>query len=124
MKMLTRGTLAMLVGFALVAVSLGTNVAWGGELNLTWEDRSTNETAFEIERKSEPCTGSSPFVLHATVGANVTTYKDTGLPEGATFCYRVAATNPGNKSPYSNSDDGVVQYTVPTAPSNLQVGGL
>jgi hypothetical protein len=94
-----------------------------GDLVLTWDDMSSNETGFDIERKSEPCTGSSPFVLHTTVGANVTTYRDSGLQEGATFCYRVAATNPGNRSPYSNSDDGTVQYTVPTAPINLRVEG-
>ena len=45
------------------------------QINLTWTDRSTNETAFVIERS----TNGILFSALATVGPNVTTYSNTGL---------------------------------------------
>ena len=38
------------------------------QVNLSWTDISNNETGVRIERK----TGTGPFVVIATVGANVT----------------------------------------------------
>jgi hypothetical protein len=37
----------------------------------------------------------------ATVGANVTSYTDTNLTEGAIYCYRVAAFNSAGSSAYT-----------------------
>ena len=53
----------------------------------------------------------------ATVGANVTTYSDTGLVTSTTYYYKVSAFNSGGSSAYSNT--AVVALIVPTAPSNL-----
>jgi len=90
---------------------------------LTWQDNSTNETAFHIERKAGACTSLSSFAEIATVGANVTTYTDNAVSEGSTYCYRVAAGNSAGKSGYSNTADRLVPVTVPNAPSNLGVSG-
>ena len=47
------------------------------QINLTWTDNATNETGFKIERcKGATCTN---FTQIATVGANVTSYSNTGL---------------------------------------------
>ena len=48
----------------------------GSQINLAWTDGSTNELGFKIER----CTGAgcSNFAQVATVGANVTSYSNTG----------------------------------------------
>lgn len=59
------------------------------EIYLTWQDNSENEEGFVIERSQ----GGGPFSEIARVGANVTSYVDTGLPSGVTFCYRVCAYN-------------------------------
>ncbi len=69
-------------------------------INLTWTDNANNETGFKIER----CTGSTctNFVQIATVGANVTSYANTGLTRNTTYRYRVRATNAGGDSAYSN----------------------
>ncbi|MCC6652381.1 MAG: fibronectin type III domain-containing protein [Candidatus Eisenbacteria bacterium] len=66
---------------------------------LTWTDGSTNETSFEIERST---TGSGgPFTPRGTVGANVTTYDDTGLTPNTPYCYRVRAVNGTGASAYT-----------------------
>ncbi|MFN8587244.1 MAG: LamG-like jellyroll fold domain-containing protein [Candidatus Eisenbacteria bacterium] len=69
-------------------------------VQLAWTDGSTNETGFEIERST---TGNGgPFTLRATVGANVTSYDDTGLLANSGYCYRVRAVNGGGASGYTS----------------------
>ena len=90
---------------------------------LTWQDNSNNETAFNIERKVEACTGTLPFTPLASVGTNTTTYIDSAVVEGASYCYRVNASNSAGASAYSNLAGRTVPFTVPTAPSTLVVVG-
>jgi predicted phage tail protein len=70
-------------------------------IRLNWRDNSTNEQGFKIER----CQGTScsSFTQIATVGANVTTYSNTGLTAGVSYSYRVRAYNAGGNSAYSNT---------------------
>lgn len=56
---------------------------------LRWQDRSTNESAFQIERSAD---GSS-FVPVGTVAANQSTYLDRGLDSATYYYYRVRAMN-------------------------------
>ena len=70
------------------------------QINLSWTDHSNNETGFKVERARR---GKS-FREIATVGANVTTYADTGLNASTTYRYRVRAHNSGVNSAYSNID--------------------
>jgi ABC-type ATPase with predicted acetyltransferase domain len=69
-------------------------------VSLAWQDNSTNETNFELER----CQGSgcTDFSLIATLPANTTTYKDSGLARRTTYSYRVRARNSAGASDYSN----------------------
>ena len=90
---------------------------------LTWSDNSTNEANFHIERKAEACAGTGAFAEIATVGINVSTFNDTNVTEGVTYCYRVAASNPAGKSAYSNTASRLVPFTAPAAPSGLGVAG-
>jgi hypothetical protein len=70
------------------------------QINLTWTDNSTNEDGFKIER----CQGSSctSFSQIATVGANVTSFQNTGLSASTTYRYRVRAYNAGGDSGFSD----------------------
>jgi inhibitor of cysteine peptidase len=69
------------------------------QINLKWNDTSTNEAGFRIERSLN---GSSSWSQIATVGANVTTYANTGLVLSKTYYYRVWAYNAFGDSGYSN----------------------
>jgi hypothetical protein len=59
-------------------------------LTLMWDDASSDEAGFEIERK-EGEKGLYQKIGH--VGANVTEYTDTGLKPGTVYYYRVRAYN-------------------------------
>src|SRR5262249_52131646 len=60
------------------------------QINLTWQDNSSNETGFLIERSTD----GVHWTLVATVGHNVTSYSDTGLSRRTKYYYRVRATPP------------------------------
>ncbi len=70
------------------------------QINLTWTDNSTDETAFHIERcQGAGCTN---FAEITTVGAGVISYQDKRLSGGTSYSYRVRAKNSGGFSGYSN----------------------
>lgn len=70
------------------------------QINLTWNDNSSDETNFQIQRcQGAGCTN---FSLLTTVGANVTSYNNTGLTAGTSYRYRVRAIKSGAQSAYSN----------------------
>jgi subtilisin family serine protease len=87
------------------------------QINLTWHDNASNESSFQIERSSD----GSFYTLIATVGANVTTYSDTGLPASTTYYYRVRASNAAGYSAYTEPASATTQAapTIPDPPSNL-----
>jgi hypothetical protein len=92
---------------------LTATAASSSQINLSWNDNSSNETGFKIERSTDGRT----FTQIATVGANVTSYSNSGLTASTTYYYRVRAYNSGGNSGYSN----IVSVTIspPAAPSNL-----
>ena len=109
----------LLIGFLLLSAL----PAWAASNTLTWTDNSTNEANFNIERKAEACAGTVPFAALVTVGLNVTTYTDSAVTEGATYCYRLNASNSAGVSAYSNTASRTVPFSVPAAPTGLGVSG-
>ena len=82
-----------------LAVLAGPRESGAGELQATWMDNSNNEEGFKIERR----TGTTQtYTQIAIVAANITSYNDSGLVDGETYCYRVLAFNPAGSSPYSD----------------------
>ncbi|HWP60585.1 MAG TPA: chitobiase/beta-hexosaminidase C-terminal domain-containing protein [Candidatus Acidoferrales bacterium] len=69
------------------------------KLTLSWQDNSSNEDNFRIERKAG---SAGTYVSVATVAANVKTYVDGDVVSGNTYCYRVQAVNAAGASGYSN----------------------
>jgi hypothetical protein len=88
------------------------------QIRLTWTDNSNNESGFKIER----FTGAQPFVEIATVGANVTTYTNSGLTANTTYTYRVRAYNGAGNSDYTNTASATTlpPIPVPEAPIMLR----
>lgn len=87
-------------------------------INVNWSDNSGNETGFELERDS-----GSGFVLHQSLGANVTSYADTGLSDGTLYSYRVRAVNAAGDSTYSNSASATAGAAAPPPPPAGGSGG-
>lgn len=108
---------------AMVAVLMLAGPAFAGKATLSWKDNSDNEAVFNIERKAAACTSTTvPWAEIATVPSNIVTYVDLALTEGATYCYRVAASNTAGKSAYTNEVPFLVPFSIPVAPSQLSVG--
>jgi PKD repeat protein len=84
------------------AAPSGLTASMSGYLvQLTWQDNSSNETLFYIERcQGVGCTDFASFI--ATQSPNVTNYTDYGAITGQSYSYRVRAYNAGGYSPYSN----------------------
>jgi PKD repeat protein len=91
---------------------------------LAWQDNSSNETVFSIER----CEGRGclNFAVLATQGPDVPNYTDYSALSGQSYSYRVRASNAGGSSPYSNIASIVagVASSVPAAPTNLKATAL
>jgi hypothetical protein len=116
------------VGYAVVGIPLepsyltATAVS-SSQINLSWIDKSNNETGFKIERK----TGVAGFSQIAEVGANTDSYSDSdgvaGLTPQTTYTYRVRAFNSVGASNYTNEasattlEEGPPPDTAPPLPN-------
>ena len=93
-------------------------------INLSWEDRSFDETGFRIERQSSP---GGPWSTLATVAANVTSHRDATVLAGAVYVYRVISFNAaGDANAFSNEVTASVAATpalslAAVTPSTTQV---
>lgn len=104
----------------LVATAVGFDT-----INLSWEDASTNEAGFKIERS----TNGINFASLSLVGAGVTNGADIGLAANRTSYYRVRAWNSVGDSPWS---EVALATTLPLPPdggppaaiTNLVIGNV
>ena len=71
-------------------------------LKLHWQDNSTNEDKFFIERKDNTMSPASNWILRDSVAANTVIYKDTAVTGGIVYTYRVYAKNATGVSGYTN----------------------
>jgi len=83
------------------------------QIDLSWQDNSSDETGFKIERK----TGSGSYSQIATVGAGVTSYSNSGLSTSTTYYYRVRAYNAVGNSEYSSEASAATLPPPPPAPT-------
>ena len=101
--------------------SLTAQALSSSQVLLNWSDRSDTETGFRIERS--PVTDTN-YTEIATVGANTTSFTDSGLSEGTKYYYRVRAYNADTTSAYSSEKHVTTLYNIPTAPSGLTITSL
>ena len=90
---------AIVVGSAVFTVG----AASAAQLTLDWMDNAGGSASFNIERKTET-TGT--YARIATTGPGITTYADSAVVAGTTYCYRVKASNASGDSGYSNEACG------------------
>ena len=84
-------------------------------IQLSWTDRSNNETGFHVERSTDGVT----FSPAGTTDANSTSFLDTGLPPNTTYTYRVRAFNANGDSAPSNTLAVTTQQPPLVPPSNF-----
>lgn len=99
-----------------------------GKIVLHWNDNSTGESGFQIERK---LSSDDTFFLIDSVGPNVTTYEQSELSTYAVFpgedyYYRVRAYNNSANSGYSNEAYVMVKNNMPSpsAPAALRAKAM
>ena len=80
-------------------------------VDLSWTDNSGDESGFKVERAAS----GGAFSEIATVGADVTSYGDSGLAASTTYDYRVRAFNADGDSAYSNTASATTSGTGGTA---------
>lgn len=70
-------------------------------VGFSWNDLSSNEEGFRIERKIR---NDGLWTLLTLVGANTTDYTDNGLQSGVEYFYRIAAYNAGGISEWTQTE--------------------
>ncbi|MCC7518713.1 MAG: fibronectin type III domain-containing protein [Verrucomicrobiae bacterium] len=95
--------------------ALSATAVSSSEIDLSWTDTSSNETAFQIERQ----TGSGGYVLIAAVGVNGTSFHDTSVSDGVTYSYRVRAVNSAGMSAWTDAATASTDGMAPVDPTGL-----
>jgi hypothetical protein len=70
---------------------LTAKVVKGKDIQLNWQDNSTSETSFEVQRSEE----GSAFITEITLPADTTTWTDTTTVKKQRYWYRVRANDSG-----------------------------
>jgi hypothetical protein len=74
---------------------------------LTWDDNSSNEDGFVIQRKNDHCSATGSFADIGSVGASTPTFTDACSPFPYA-CYRVRATLSGVGDSENSEEVGTV----------------
>lgn len=104
-RLSVRGFVSLLCLFA--AMAFTSSHGWAASATLSWQDNSSNEDGFKIERGQ-----TTSYAQIASVGANTVAYTDSGLVEGSTYCYRVRAFNSSGDSSPSNESCITIPLTL------------
>ncbi len=102
------------LAWALLAVLGLASAAGAAQLQLNWSDQSSNETGFEIWRKTG--TGGT-YAQIAVSPSNTTSYADTTVTAGVTYCYQVRAYNDAGESDPTNEACGTATATTGSSPT-------
>ncbi|PXY47404.1 pectate lyase [Flavobacterium hydrophilum] len=89
---------------------VSTEVPPSSSLTVNWIDGATNEDNFIVERSDN----GTVFNVIATLGANITSYNDSGLLPNTQYYYRVKAKNSTESSVYETGS--ITTPPIPSAP--------
>src|SRR5258708_6159843 len=90
-----------------------------GQVNLSWT-ASSGATSYKLYRGTSANGESTTPVMTGITGTNAT---DTGLTNGTTYFYKVAAVNSAGTSPLSGETSATPLLMPPSAPTNLTASG-
>lgn len=86
------------------------------EIDLTWQDNSSNELIFKIERKLK---GETDWQEIGLVLGGTNSYSSIDLLPDTLYSYRVRASNEGGDSDYSNADSSKSECNLIVLVSNV-----
>ena len=75
-------------------------------IGLDWNDNSSDEDGFRIERSAP----GQPFTTVGNSSMNTSRYVDSSAVPGTAYTYRVASFNQAGSSPYSNTSSATIPY--------------
>ena len=118
----TTGTGGLSAPSDLVATAVSTT-----QVDLVWQDNSSNESGFEVHRSTTGPAGV--FTPHTSTQAGVASYSDIGINHSTHYCYEVRAFRiTGRKTSYSQFSTSACATTPvppppppPAAPSDVDV---
>ncbi len=87
------------------------------QIDLSWTDVATNESAYHLERCAGDGCGGAQFSVIASLGVNTSDYSDATVTPGESYTYRVRAENVIGLSGYSNTSTATTR--VPGVPANV-----
>jgi uncharacterized protein (TIGR02145 family) len=87
-------------------------------IDLAWTDNSAHETAYLIERGTDGIV----FVQIASIAAGSVSHQDNTCSPNTRYYYRVRASNTGNYSAYSNTDDDWTPMNIPLISTGTGTG--
>ncbi|MBN1672873.1 MAG: fibronectin type III domain-containing protein, partial [Kiritimatiellae bacterium] len=90
-------------------------------IDLSWMDNSSNETGFVIDRRQG---GTDAWIEIARLGADTSTYADSGLPASTTFYYRITACNAAGASAWPPIAGANTGEDLPAQPGNVAATAL
>jgi endo-1,4-beta-xylanase len=89
---------------------LAATAASASQINLTWADNASNETAYKVEQATA---ATGPWTeIAGTLANNTTSYSVTGLAASTTYYFRVRAGNVVGNSAYSATASATTQAVV------------
>ena len=93
------------------------------QINLNWVDNADNEESQLVERR---IASQSSWNQITSLAQDISHYQDTGLAANTTYEYRIAATNSGGMSAYSNDASAMTEQAseVNLSASGYKVKGL
>ncbi len=100
---------------------LGATTFSSTQINLSWTDNSSDETDFRLERSTLPTSGFAEVI---TLGADVTSYSDTGLTPNTTYYYRVRAHSTAGNSAYTATANATTSGIINPPPRGRRATGM
>jgi len=94
---------------------VSTEVPPSTSLTVNWIDGAANESNYVVERSDN----GTDFTVVNTLGANATSYNDTGLLPNTQYYYRIKATNSPTSSVYETGS--LTTPPIPSAPVKASV---